>query len=91
MDCTGLFLAELDFVLYCAGLHRTEKGGGGKGKINQCFGRPETAIDLAENLKREFIFVTHKEGGTIDLVIFENIDIDKAILKISISISIRSL
>ena len=50
MDCTGLYLAELDFaVLYWFSL---DGGGGGrKRKIEQCSGRPGTAIDLAENIK----------------------------------------
>ena len=45
MDCTGLYLAELDFALLDG------EGGGGKRKLEQCSGRPETAIDLAENLR----------------------------------------
>ena len=50
MNCTGLYLAELDFaVLYWSSLDR--EGGGGKRKLEQCSGRPETAKDLAENLK----------------------------------------
>ena len=50
MDCTGLFLAELDFAVLCWS-SLDGGGGGGKRKIKQCSGRPETAIDLAENLK----------------------------------------
>ena len=47
MDCTGLYLAELDFaVLYWSLLDRGG-GGGGKRKIEQCSGRPETSIVLA--------------------------------------------
>ena len=50
MDCTGLYLAELDFaLLYWSSLDG--EGGGGKRKLEQCSGRPETAIDLAENLR----------------------------------------
>ena len=50
MNCTGLYLAELDFaLLYWSSLER--EGGGGKRKLEQCSGRPETAKDLAENLK----------------------------------------
>ena len=50
MDYTGLYLAELDFaVLYWSSLDR--EGGGEKRKLEQCSGRPETAKDLAENLK----------------------------------------
>ena len=52
MDCTGLFLADLDFAVLC---WSSQDGGGGRGrgkrKIKLCSGRPETAIDLAENLK----------------------------------------
>ena len=48
MDCTGLFLADLDFAVLC---WSSLDGGGGKRKIKQCSGRPETAIDLAKNLK----------------------------------------
>ena len=50
MDCTGLFLADLDFAVLC---WSSQDGGGGRGKrkIKQCSGRPETAIDLAKNLK----------------------------------------
>jgi len=54
MDCTGLFLAELDFAVLCRSSLDTGGGGGGGGgkrKIKLCCGRPETAIDLAENLK----------------------------------------
>ena len=43
MDCTELFLAELDFAVLCWS-SLDGGGGGGKGKIKQCFGRPETAI-----------------------------------------------
>ena len=50
IDCTGLFLAELDFAVLCWS-SLDGGGGGGKRKIKQCSGRPETAIDLAENLK----------------------------------------
>ena len=50
MGSNGLYLAELDFaVLYWSSLDG--EGGGGKRKLEQCSGRPETAIDLAENLK----------------------------------------
>ena len=50
INCTGLYLAELDFaVLYWSSLDR--EGGGEKRKLEQCSGRPGTAKDLAENLK----------------------------------------
>ena len=50
MDCTGLYLAELDFaLLYWSSLDG--EGGGGKRKLEQCSGRPEAVIDLAENLR----------------------------------------
>ena len=48
IDFTWMFLAELDFALLC---WSSLDGGGGKREIKQCSGRPETAIDLAENLK----------------------------------------
>ena len=50
MDCTGLFLAELDIAVLCWS-SLDGGGGGGKRKIKKCSGRPETAIDLAKNLK----------------------------------------
>ena len=50
MDCTELFLAELDFAVLCWS-SLDGGGGGGKRKIKQCSGRPETAIDLAEKLR----------------------------------------
>ena len=50
MDSTGLFLAELDIAVLCWS-SLDGGGGGGKRKIKQCSGRPETAIDLAEKLR----------------------------------------
>ena len=50
MDCTWLFLAELEFAVLCWS-SLDGGGGGGKRKIKLCSGRPEIAIDLAENLK----------------------------------------
>ena len=58
MDCTELYLAERDFaLLYWSSLDG--EGGGGKRKLEQCSGRPETAIDLAENLGVSVL----REGG----------------------------
>ena len=64
MDCTGLFLAELDFAVLCWS-SLDGGGGGGKRKLKQCSGRPETAIDLTENLRKHSVGVSalRERGG----------------------------